>query len=44
MRHLKRLICKEFNEELLTEYEEIENNPWLYINSSFKLHEINPKI
>lgn len=36
MRHLKRLICYEYNEELLTAYEEIKNNPRQYINSSFE--------
>lgn len=37
MRYLKRLMCKEFNPELLSAYKEIKRNRRQYVNSSFEL-------
>lgn len=37
MRFLKKLTCREITTELQQAYQEIQNNPHLYMNTSFEL-------
>jgi hypothetical protein len=36
MRHLKKLVCKQIADELQQAYQEIQDNPHLYVNTTFE--------